>query len=176
MDNTVRLVGRRREAGDAPEPSALLPITTSAPSAGSTRRATPRAAARTTTGCRTRTICTIRRTRGLRPDRGGVAGAQPAALGERTRGSTPRRLWQVRRMVLMEGAPGAALAVLLGIPLGSAALGALRTVSTFEVEPSIPPEYGLFTALGANAVALFASLYPARSAGRSNAAESVHYE
>ncbi|XXY52871.1 hypothetical protein WME91_17235 [Sorangium sp. So ce269] len=49
-------------------------------------------------------------------------------------------------------------------------------MSTFEVEPSIPPEYGRFTALGANAVALFASLYPARSAGRSNAAASVHYE
>ncbi|MGK4001171.1 ABC transporter permease [Sorangium sp. So ce1036] len=87
---------------------------------------------------------------------------------------------QVRRMVLMEGALvgvlGGALAVALGVPLGSAALGALRTVSSFEVEFRIPPEYGLLTALGATAVALLASLYPARNVRRSNTAESVQYE
>lgn len=115
----------------------------------------------------------------------GVANQMVLALHARRRELALHRVLgmtagQVRRMVLMEGALvgalGGALAVLLGIPLGSAALGALRTVSTFEVELSIPPEYGLFTALGATAVALFASLYPARSAGRNNAAESVHYE
>ncbi|WP_437742921.1 FtsX-like permease family protein [Sorangium sp. So ce1504] len=115
----------------------------------------------------------------------GVANQMVLALHARRRELALHRVLgmtagQVRRMVLMEGALvgalGGALAVLLGIPLGSAALGALRTVSTFEVEFHIPPEYGLFTALGATAVALFASLYPARSAGRSNAAESVHYE
>ncbi|WP_437547514.1 FtsX-like permease family protein [Sorangium sp. So ce367] len=115
----------------------------------------------------------------------GVANQMVLALHARRRELALHRVLgmtagQVRRMVLMEGALvgalGGTLAVLLGIPLGSAALGALRTVSTFEVEFHIPPEYGLFTALGATAVALFASLYPARSAGRSNAAESVHYE
>ncbi|CAN98812.1 putative ABC transporter integral membrane protein [Sorangium cellulosum So ce56] len=115
----------------------------------------------------------------------GVANQMVLALHARRRELALHRVLgmtagQVRRMVLMEGALvgalGGALAVLLGIPLGSAALGALRTVSTFEVEFHIPPEYGLFTALGATAVALLASLYPARSAGRSNAAESVHYE
>ncbi|WP_437278367.1 FtsX-like permease family protein [Sorangium sp. So ce375] len=115
----------------------------------------------------------------------GVANQMVLALHARRRELALHRVLgmtagQVRRMVLMEGALvgtlGGVLAVLLGIPLGSAALGALRTVSTFEVEMNIPPEYGLFTALGATAVALFASLYPARSAGRSNAAESVHYE
>ncbi|WP_437936874.1 FtsX-like permease family protein [Sorangium sp. So ce341] len=115
----------------------------------------------------------------------GVANQMVLALHARRRELALHRVLgmtagQVRRMVLMEGALvgalGGALAVLLGVPLGSAALGALRTVSSFEVEFHIPPEYGVMTALGATAVALFASLYPARSAGRSNAAESVQYE
>lgn len=87
---------------------------------------------------------------------------------------------QIRRMVLMEGALagalGGVLAVLLGLPLGSAALGALRMVSAFEVDFHIPPEYPALVALGATAIALLASLYPAARAGRDNAAESVHYE
>ncbi|MGK3999091.1 FtsX-like permease family protein [Sorangium sp. So ce1024] len=115
----------------------------------------------------------------------GVANQMVLALHARRRELALQRVLgmtagQVRRMVLMEGALvgalGGALAVLLGVPLGSAALGALRTVSTFDVEFSIPPEYGVLTALGATAVALGASLYPARTAGRSNAAESVQYE
>ncbi|HTN88910.1 MAG TPA: FtsX-like permease family protein, partial [Sorangium sp.] len=115
----------------------------------------------------------------------GVANQMVLALHARRRELALHRVLgmtagQVRRMVLMEGALvgalGGTLAVLLGVPLGSAALGALRTVSTFEVEFHIPPEYGVLTALGATAVALGASLYPARSAGRSNAAESVQYE
>ncbi|WP_438016496.1 FtsX-like permease family protein [Sorangium sp. So ce315] len=115
----------------------------------------------------------------------GVANQMVLALHARRRELALQRVLgmtagQVRRMVLMEGALvgalGGALAVLLGVPLGSAALGALRTVSTFEVEFSIPLEYGVLTALGATAVALGASLYPARTAGRSNAAESVQYE
>ncbi|WP_437778664.1 FtsX-like permease family protein [Sorangium sp. So ce1097] len=115
----------------------------------------------------------------------GVANQMVLALHARRRELALQRVLgmtagQVRRMVLMEGALvgalGGALAVLLGVPLGSAALGALRTVSTFDVEFSIPLEYGVLTALGATAVALGASLYPARTAGRSNAAESVQYE
>ncbi|AUX48393.1 ABC transporter [Sorangium cellulosum] len=115
----------------------------------------------------------------------GVANQMVLALHARRRELALNRVLgmtagQVRRMVLMEGAlvgvMGGALAVVLGIPMGSAALGALRTVSSFDVEFSIPPEYGLLTALGATAVALLASLYPALGAGRSNAAESVQYE
>lgn len=115
----------------------------------------------------------------------GVANQMILALHARRRELALHRVLgmtteQVRRMVLMEGAlvgvMGGVLAVALGVPLGSAALGALRVVSAFEVKFSIPPEYAALTALGATAVALAASLYPARQAGKHNAAESVHYE
>jgi putative ABC transport system permease protein len=87
---------------------------------------------------------------------------------------------QVRRMILFEGAFiglfGGGLAVLLGIPLGYAAIGALRAVSAFEVDFTLPPHYAVLTLAGAVVVALAASLHPAASAGKTDSAESVHYE
>ena len=87
---------------------------------------------------------------------------------------------QVRRLVLLEGGfiglLGGALAALLGVPLGYAAVGALRTVSAFEVDFTLPPRYVLYTVVGSVLIAVTASLYPASQAARADAAESVHYE
>jgi putative ABC transport system permease protein len=87
---------------------------------------------------------------------------------------------QVQRLVLLEGGfiglLGGALAALLGVPLGYAAVGALRTVSAFEVDFTLPPRYVLYTVVGSVLIAGAASLYPASQAARSDAAESVHYE
>ncbi len=87
---------------------------------------------------------------------------------------------QVRRLVLLEGGfiglLGGGLAVLLGVPLGYAAIGALRVVSAFEVDFALPPRYVLFTVLGSVVIAGVASLYPARRAALADAAESVHYD
>jgi putative ABC transport system permease protein len=87
---------------------------------------------------------------------------------------------QVRRLVLLEGGfiglLGGALAALLGVPLGYAAVGALKAVSAFEVDFTLPPQYVLYTIAGAVVIAVLSALYPARQAGRADAAESVHYE
>jgi putative ABC transport system permease protein len=87
---------------------------------------------------------------------------------------------QVRRLVLMEGGfiglLGGTLAALLGVPLGYAAVGALKAVSAFEVDFALPPRYVVFTILGSVVIAGMAALYPASQAARADAAESVHYE
>ena len=87
---------------------------------------------------------------------------------------------QVRRMVLMEGAfvglLGGGLAAVLGVPLGYAAVGALKAVSAFEVDFHLPPLYVPLTIAGSVVIALFASLYPAARAASTDSAESVHYE
>jgi putative ABC transport system permease protein len=87
---------------------------------------------------------------------------------------------QVRRLVLLEGAfigvLGGGLAALLGVPLGYAAIGALRVVSAFEVTFELPISYVVATVLGALAVSLLAAIHPALQAGRAAASESVHYE
>jgi putative ABC transport system permease protein len=87
---------------------------------------------------------------------------------------------QVRRLVLLEGGfiglLGGVLAALLGVPLGYAAVGALKAVSAFEVDFTLPLRYVLFTIAGSVVIAILSALYPARQAGRADAAESVHYE
>lgn len=87
---------------------------------------------------------------------------------------------QVRSMVRLEGAflglLGGGLAALLGVPLGFSAIGALKSVSAFEVNFRLPLHYVVITVLVAVLVALLASLYPASRAGRTDSAESVHYE
>jgi putative ABC transport system permease protein len=87
---------------------------------------------------------------------------------------------QVRRLVLLEGGfigvLGGGLSALLGVPLGYAAIGALKAVSAFEVSFRLPLHYVVLTVVGSVAVSVLASLYPAARAGRADAAESVHYE
>jgi putative ABC transport system permease protein len=79
----------------------------------------------------------------------------------------------VRRVVLGEGAftglVGGALAVLLGVPLGYASIGALQAVSAFDVTFVLPASYVVATITAAIVLSLVAALYPARSAGRSAA-------
>lgn len=86
----------------------------------------------------------------------------------------------VRRMVVLEGGfigmLGGGLAALMGVPLGAAAVGALKTVSAFEVSFAVPIRYVVGTVVGAVVVSLLASLYPAAKAARGSSAESVHYE
>jgi putative ABC transport system permease protein len=76
----------------------------------------------------------------------------------------------VRRVVLGEGAfaglLGGLLAVLLGVPLGYATVGALRVVSAFEVSFDLPGRYILYTMAGSVLLSLLAALYPARRAAR----------
>jgi putative ABC transport system permease protein len=95
----------------------------------------------------------------------------------RVLGMTPP---QVRELVLLEGGfiglLGGALAALLGVPLGYAAVGALKAVSAFDVDFTLPPLYVVLTVLGAMVIASVSSLYPAWQAARADAAESVHYE
>jgi putative ABC transport system permease protein len=87
---------------------------------------------------------------------------------------------EVRRLVVLEGGfiglLGGGLAVLLGVPLGFAAIGALRVVSAFEVDFDLPPSYVLLTIVGAVVVSICASLHPASRAVGGSAAESIHYE
>lgn len=87
---------------------------------------------------------------------------------------------QVSRLFLMEGAfvglLGGTLAVVLGLPLGIAAIGALKVISAFDVTLEIPPMYAVLTIVGATLTALLSALYPAGLAARANSAESVHYE
>jgi putative ABC transport system permease protein len=82
--------------------------------------------------------------------------------------------------VVLEGAfiglVGGALAVMLGVPLGFAAIGALKAVSAFQVDFHLPLRYVVFTLAGSVVVAVVSSLYPASQAARADAAESVHYE
>lgn len=94
------------------------------------------------------------------------------ALGMTTR--------QLRRMVLLEGVfvgtLGGLLAVLLGMPLGYAAVGALRTISAFDLTYVLPVNYVLATFFGALGVAVLSTLYPASRAVQGSSAESIHYE
>jgi putative ABC transport system permease protein len=87
---------------------------------------------------------------------------------------------QVRHLVILEGAfiglLGGGLAALMGVPLGYAAIGALKSVSAFEVSFRLPMHYVVLTVIGAALVSLGASLYPAARAARTDSAESVHYE
>jgi putative ABC transport system permease protein len=87
---------------------------------------------------------------------------------------------RIRTMFMMEGAfiglLGGLLAVVLGVPLGFFAIGALQIVSAFNVRLDLPPMYAVWTIFGALAVSLAASLYPARRAASLSGAESVHYE
>jgi putative ABC transport system permease protein len=86
----------------------------------------------------------------------------------------------VRRMIVLEGAfigmLGGGLAALMGVPLGAAAVGALKTVSAFEVSFAVPLRFVVATIVGAVIVSLGASLYPAAKAAKRSSAESVHYE
>jgi putative ABC transport system permease protein len=95
----------------------------------------------------------------------------------RVLGMTPR---QVRRLILMEGGfiglLGGGLAAMLGVPLGYAAIGALRAVSAFEVDFHLPVSYVVVTIVGSVLIALGASIHPAAKAARVDSAESVHYE
>lgn len=74
----------------------------------------------------------------------------------------------VRAVVLAEGAftglLGGALAVMLGVPLGYATVGALRAVSAFDVTFALPLRYVLYTLGGSVVVSVVAALYPARRA------------
>jgi putative ABC transport system permease protein len=87
---------------------------------------------------------------------------------------------QIKTLFLLEGAfigaLGGGLAVLLGIPLGMLAIGALTVVSAFMVRFELPAWYAILTIAGAIAASLAASLYPALRASRSPASESIHYE
>lgn len=87
---------------------------------------------------------------------------------------------QVRRLVLAEGAVvgalGGALAVVVGVPLGYAAISALRVVSAFEVDFSFPPLYAPIAVAAALLIAVAAAWYPAQRAAALESAESVHYE
>ena len=77
---------------------------------------------------------------------------------------------------LFVGATGGLFAALLGVPLGYAAIGALRVVSAFDLAYDIPLSYAALTVLGAVVTAVVAALYPAREATRGKTAESIHYE
>lgn len=87
---------------------------------------------------------------------------------------------RIRAMFMMEGAfiglLGGALAVVLGVPLGFFAIGALELVSAFSVHFDLPAMYAVYTVAGALLVSLVASLYPAWRAGSLSGAEAVHYE
>ena len=106
-----------------------------------------------------------------------VHGRQREIALYRVLGMMPR---QVRRLIMMEGAfvglLGGGLAALLGVPLGYAAIGALRSVSAFEVEFHLPVSYVVVTIAGSVLIALVASIHPAARAARADSAESVHYE
>lgn len=95
----------------------------------------------------------------------------------RVLGMTPR---EVRRLVLFEGAfiglTGGLFAALLGVPLGYAAIGALRAVSAFEVEFHLPVTYVVAVVIGSVVVSLVSALIPASRAVEMGAAESIHYE
>jgi len=106
-----------------------------------------------------------------------VQGRQREIALYRVLGMTPR---QVRRLILMEGAflglLGGGLAALLGVPLGYAAIGALRAVSAFDVGFDLPLSYVVVTMVGSVLIGLLASIHPASRAAKTDSAESVHYE
>lgn len=68
------------------------------------------------------------------------------------------------------------MAVALGIPIGYLSLGALKVISAFEVQFSLPLSYTVFTFLGAMLISLASALYPAIRASALSSSESVHYE
>src|SRR5262249_50736643 len=86
----------------------------------------------------------------------------------------------VRTMIVLEGlfvgVLGGLLAVVLGVPLGYAAIGALKVVSAFTVAFDLPAKYPVLVVAGSTLLALVASLYPANRAARASCAESIHYE
>ena len=75
---------------------------------------------------------------------------------------------EVRLLVIGEGVftglVGGVLAVLLGVPLGLASVGALRAVSAFDVTFDLPIRYVVLTLAASVLLSLVASLYPARRA------------
>ena len=85
----------------------------------------------------------------------------------RVLGMLPR---EIQRLFVTEGifigVLGGLLAVLIGIPLGMTAIGALEVVSAFEVRFALPPSYALLTVAGAVAVSLMSTVYPAIRATR----------
>jgi putative ABC transport system permease protein len=106
-----------------------------------------------------------------------VHGRQREIALYRVLGMMPR---QVRRLILLEGGflglLGGGLAALLGVPLGYASIGALRSVSAFEVAFELPISYVIITIVGSVAIAVAASIHPASRAAKIDSAESVHYE
>ena len=108
-----------------------------------------------------------------------------AAHGRRRELAIYRVLGMTRRQLsevfLVEGAfigaLGGALAVGLGSVLGTAAIAALRQVSSFDVRFELPWTYALFTVAGATVVSTVAVIYPAaRASITAGSAESIHYE
>jgi len=87
---------------------------------------------------------------------------------------------QVARFVVLEGAfvglVGGTLALLLGVPLGYAAIGALEAVSAFEVDFAVSPLLAVGTVALSVVVSTLSSLYPATRVGKSESATSLHYE
>lgn len=87
---------------------------------------------------------------------------------------------QIRALFIMEGAfigvLGGALAVALGVPLGLLATNALEVISAFSVTFDLPVSYVPSTIVGAIAISVLSSLYPAARAAGLSSAESVHYE
>ncbi|MEP7119847.1 MAG: FtsX-like permease family protein [Byssovorax sp.] len=106
-----------------------------------------------------------------------VHGRQREIALYRVLGMMPK---QVRRLILLEGGflglLGGGLAALLGVPLGYASIGALRSVSAFEVAFELPVSYVIVTVIGSVVIAVAASIHPASKAARIDSAESVHYE
>jgi ABC-type antimicrobial peptide transport system permease subunit len=90
------------------------------------------------------------------------------------------RVGQIRSLFVMEGtligALGGTMAVVLGIPLGLAVIGALAAISAFEVQFVLPPTYAVYTIAAAVVISLASAVYPAFAAARVSSAESIHYE
>jgi putative ABC transport system permease protein len=87
---------------------------------------------------------------------------------------------QVAWLYVLEGALigllGGIMAVVLGVPLGFSAIGALEVVSAFAVHFVLPAPYAVYTVLGAIAISLVSAVYPAFVSTQTSSAESVHYE
>lgn len=77
---------------------------------------------------------------------------------------------QIQRLFLAEGIfvglLGGLLAVVVGIPLGVTAIGALEVISAFDVDFALPPSYAVLTVVGAVVVSLISAVYPAVRAAR----------
>ena len=87
---------------------------------------------------------------------------------------------QVRRLFVVEGvfigAVGGIMAALLGAPLGYLTIGALRIISAFDVSYAVPWFYPVLVVVGAVAISVVSSLYPALRAGRQSSTEALKYE